>query len=194
MWAIAVPPPTCAKWLRKNKTPGTAHWVVPGAAADHEHASMDITALVHAVQTLNAADAFNAGLGAQHWQTLEPYLARHSLRAGDLLIRQGDTDRSAYLLEQGNLQVFVTGRPPGQQRVASLRPGSLVGEPGLFAEVPRSANVEAMTPCAVWTLSVARLEELCARVPSLALQVLRAAGAVMAIRVRANQERGAPLI
>jgi CRP/FNR family cyclic AMP-dependent transcriptional regulator len=155
---------------------------------------MDITTLVHAVQTLNAADAFKAGLGAQHWCTLEPYLARHSLRAGDLLIRQGDADRSAYLLEQGNLQVFVTGGPPGRQRIAILRPGSLVGEAGLFAEVPRSANVEAMTPCVVWTLSVARLEELCTRAPSLALQVLRAAGAVMGVRMRDNLVRGAPLI
>ena len=155
---------------------------------------MDITTLVHAVQTLNAADAFKAGLGAQHWQTLEPYLARHSLRAGDLLIRQGDADRSAYLLEQGNLQVFVSGGQPGRSRIAIFRPGSLVGESVLFAEVPRSANVEAMTPCIVWALSVAHLEELCARAPSLALQVMRAAGAVMAMRTRDHLMRGVPLI
>lgn len=155
---------------------------------------MDITPLVQAVQTLNADDAFKAGLGAQHWQTLGPYLSRHSLRAGDLLIRQGDTDRNAYFVEQGNLQVFVSGGPPRGHRIAILRPGSLVGESGLFAEVPRFANVEAMTPCVVWGLSVARLEELCARVPALALQVLRAAGAVMTTRARANMERGVPLI
>jgi CRP-like cAMP-binding protein len=155
---------------------------------------MDITTLVQAVQTLNAADAFKAGLGASHWQTLAPYLARHSLRAGDLLIRQGDSDRSAYLLEQGNLQVFVTGGPPGRHRIAILRPGSLVGEASLFAEVPRCANVEAMTPCTVWALSVARLEELCARAPALALQITRAAGAVLAMRMRDNLMRGVPLI
>lgn len=155
---------------------------------------MDITTLVQAVQTLKASDAFNAGLGMQHWQMLAPYLARHSLRAGHLLIHQGDSDRGAYFLEQGNLQVYVTGGLPGQPRIAILRPGSLVGEPGLFAEVKRNANVEAMTPCVVWALSLARLDELCARVPSLALPVLRAAGAVMVTRVRANLERGLPLI
>jgi CRP-like cAMP-binding protein len=116
------------------------------------------------------------------------------LRAGDLLIRQGDLDRSAYFLEQGNLQVFVSGGPPGSQRIAILRPGSLVGEAGLFAEVPRSANVEAMTPCAVWALSVSRLDELCTQLPALALPLLRAAGAVLATRAQAHCERGAPLI
>lgn len=155
---------------------------------------MDITALVQAVQTLNAVDAFKAGLDLPHWQTLAPYLARHELRAGHLLIRQGDIDRSAYLLEQGNLQVFVSGATPGRNRIAILRPGSLVGEPGLFAQIPRTANVEAMTPCTVWALSVARLDELCARAPTLALLLLRAAGAVMAVRARANLERGDPLI
>ena len=155
---------------------------------------MDITTLVQAVQTLNADDAFKAGLGPQHWQALAPYLSRHGLRAGDLLIRQGDRDRSAYLLEQGNLQVFVTGGTPGRSRICILRPGSLVGEPGLFAEVARGANVEAMTPCVVWALSAARLDELCARAAPLGLQVLRAAAGVMATRVRGHFERGVPLI
>jgi len=155
---------------------------------------MDITTLVQAVRTLNADDAFNAGLEPQQWQTLAPYLSPRDIRAGDLLIRQGHTDRTAYLLEQGNLQVFASGDVHGRGRIAILRPGSLVGELGLFAEVPRSANVEAMTPCVVWALSLAQLEELCARVPVLALQLLRAAGAVLAVRARANLERGDPLI
>jgi CRP-like cAMP-binding protein len=154
---------------------------------------MDITTLVQAVQTAKAGDAFDAGLSAQQWQTLAPYLVRRSLRAGDLLIRQGDRDRSAYFVELGNLQVFVTGGPPGRQRIAIVRPGSLVGEPGLFAELPRSANVEAMTPGVVWALHAARLDELGAKAPGVALQLLRAAGALMAARVRANLERGLPL-
>jgi len=174
---------------RNNKPDQT-----PSGAAGAKRTTMDITTLVQAVQTLNAHDAFRAGLGPQHWQTLAPYLARHSLRAGDLLIRQGDADRSAYLLEQGNLQVFVSGGAPGRQRISILRPGSLVGEPSLFADGPRHANVEAMTPCVVWGLSASRLDELCVRVPPLGLQVLRAAAGVMVTRVRAHIERGAPLI
>jgi CRP-like cAMP-binding protein len=154
---------------------------------------MDITTLVQAVQTANAGEAFDAGLGTQQWQALAPYMDRQTLRAGDLLIRQGDRDRIAYFVEQGNLQVFVTGGPPGRQRIAVVRPGSLVGEPGLFADVPRSANVEAMTPGVVWALHAARLDELGAKAPDVALRLLRAAGAVMATRVRANLERGLPL-
>ena len=52
----------------------------------------------------------------------------------------------------------------------------MVGEPGLFGDSQRMANVEAMTPCVVWALRGPRLEELAQRQPALALELLRAAG------------------
>ena len=150
---------------------------------------MEIDELVRALQSLNAEDAFRAHLSLDQWRTIAPYLARHQIRAGDLLIKQGDADRAMYFIAQGSLQIFVTGAPPGSSRVAILRAGSVVGEPGLFGDSPRLANVEAMTPCVVWALRGPRLEELAQRAPALALELLRAAGAVMAIRMRATLAR-----
>ena len=153
---------------------------------------MEFNDLVQAIQTLNAEDAFRARLNVDQWRAIAPYLTRHDIRAGDLLIKQGDSDRTMYVLGQGSLQVFVTGGPPGSNRIAILRAGSVVGEPGLFSDGPRMANVEAMTPCAVWALRGPRLEELAQRSPALALELLRAAGGVMATRMRANLQRQIP--
>ena len=153
---------------------------------------MDIDELVRAVQTLNAEDAFRPRLSFDQWRTLAPYLGRHEIRAGDMLIKQGDADRTMYLLEQGSLQIFVTGGPPGSNRIAILRAGSVVGEPGLFGDSPRMANVEAMTPCVVWALRGPRLEELAQRQPALVLELLRTAGGVMAMRMRANLAKQTP--
>ena len=153
---------------------------------------MDIGELVQALQTLNAEDAFKSRLGIDQWRTIAPYLTRHDIRAGDLLIKQGDADRTMYFLEQGSLQVFVTGGPPGSNRIAILRAGSVVGEPGLFGDTPRMANVEAMTPCVVWALRGPRLEELAQRQPALVLELLRTAGGVMALRMRANLAKQVP--
>lgn len=155
---------------------------------------MDINGLVNAIQTLNAEDAIRARLSGEQWRVIAPYLTRHEIRAGDLLIKQGDTDRSLYFLGQGNLQVFVSGGPPGSSKIAILRAGSIVGEPGLFVDGPRMANVEAMTACIVWALRGPRLEELAMRLPALALELLRAAGGVMAIRMRATLQRQTPFI
>ena len=153
---------------------------------------MQLDDLVQAIQTLNAEDAFRARLTPEQWKAVAPYLTRHDRRAGDLLIKQGDTDRTLYFLSQGSLQVFVTGGPPGSHRIAILRPGSAVGEPGLFGDGPRMANVEAMTPCVVWALRGARLDEMSQRSPGLALELLRAAGGVMAMRMRANLLKQVP--
>jgi CRP-like cAMP-binding protein len=153
---------------------------------------MDINALVQALQTLNAEDAFRPRLSIEQWRLIAPYLTRHDIRAGDLLIKQGDVDRTMYFLEQGSLQIFVTGGPPGSNRIAILRAGSVVGEPGLFGDSPRMANVEAMTPCTVWALRGPRLEELAQRQPALVLELLRTAGSVMATRMRANLAKQTP--
>ena len=101
---------------------------------------MDINALVQALQTLNAEDAFRPRLSVDQWRLIAPYLTRHDIRAGDLLIKQGDSDRSMYFLGQGSLQVFVTGGPPGSNRIAILRAGSVIGEPALFLDGPRRAH------------------------------------------------------
>lgn len=149
---------------------------------------MNIDELITTTRTLAGDEAFRPRFTAQQWQQFSPYLSQHEIRGGELLIKQGDTDRTMYLLARGTLQVYAIGAPAGT-RIAILRPGSIVGEPGLFVDGPRIANVEAMGECVVWALRAPRFEELGQRLPALALEVLRAAGAVMALRMRAITSR-----
>jgi CRP-like cAMP-binding protein len=153
---------------------------------------MDGNELIKAIQTLNTEDAFRPRLDPQQWRTFAQYLTRHELRSGDLLVKQGDHDRTVYFLGQGSLQVFVTGGAPGASRIAILRPGAVCGEPGIFIDGPRMANIEAMTACVIFAMRLPRFEELAARVPAVAVEVLRAAGAVMTLRQRANLTRQIP--
>ncbi|MEN9482740.1 cyclic nucleotide-binding domain-containing protein [Sphaerotilus montanus] len=147
---------------------------------------MGIDELIEAVQSYRADDAFRARLDLGQWRQFAAYLTAYQLRAGDLLIKQNDCDRAAYFVGQGTLQVYVSGAAPGTSRIALMRPGALVGETGLFSDQPHSANVEAMTPSIVWALHLPRFEELTARAPLIANEVLRAAGAVMVARLRAS--------
>ncbi len=153
---------------------------------------MDITALVRAIEDLKAEDAYPARLPLPDWQRIAPSLQRCELATGDLLIQRGDRERVAYLMESGHLQVFVSGGPPGSHRIATLRAGCIVGEPALFIDAPRMASVEAMTPCVLWSLAGDKLDALANEEPKLVLALLHAAGSVMAVRMRANLERGIP--
>jgi CRP/FNR family transcriptional regulator, cyclic AMP receptor protein len=150
---------------------------------------MSIQALFEAVHTLNAPDAFKPRWGYDQWRIIEAFLTRHEVRGGDLLVKQGDHDRTMYLLESGTLQVFVQP-PKAGMRLSILRAGAVVGEAGLFSDQPRMANVEAMGPCVVWALRGPRYEELAARNPALTLELVRAAAALMGVRMRANIEAG----
>ena len=49
-----------------------------------------------------------------------------------------------------------------------------------------------MTPCVVYALRLPRFEEMAARVPVIAIEVLRAAGSIMALRMRANLHKQIP--
>jgi CRP/FNR family cyclic AMP-dependent transcriptional regulator len=118
---------------------------------------------------------------------------RRTLACGEFLVERGRTEGVAHLLESGELQVFVTGGPPGSHRIAVLRAGAIVGEPGLFGSAPRMAHVEALTPCVVWTLTAERLFGLAGDDPALVIEVLAAAGRVMSERMRANLARGIPV-
>ena len=151
---------------------------------------MENQALFDAIHSLNADDAFKPRLTLEQWRVIQTYMTRHEVRAGDLLVKQADHDRTMYLLESGTLQVFVSQAKPGVSRLSILRAGSVVGEAGLFSDQPRMANVEAMTACVVWALRGPRLEELILRNPPLALELVRAAAAVMGVRMRANVEHG----
>ena len=154
---------------------------------------MNIDQLSELVQSLNADDALRPRFSREDWKMLGAFMQCYQLRAGDVIIRFRDMDRALYLLESGSLQVYVPDSGPVRRPVAILRPGSVVGEPSLFGDTPRMAQVEAMSSCVVWALTRNRFEELAARQPDLALEVLRACGAVMAERMRLNLERGLPV-
>jgi CRP/FNR family transcriptional regulator, cyclic AMP receptor protein len=154
---------------------------------------LNITALVSAIEGLRAADALPLKLAPPEWQRLGQALERRELQTGDLLVRRGERDRVAYLLQEGVLQAFVSGGPPGSHRLARLRAGAIVGEPALFVDSERMASVEALTPAVVWALKREQLDALAHDEPRIAIALLQAAGAVMAVRMRANLERGIPL-
>lgn len=160
----------------------------------HRKQRLDITPLVRAVEALHDDNAFKARLSAAQWQQLATVMHRREIAAGDMLVQRGIVEPEAYLVESGQLHVFITGGRPRSHRVAALGAGALLGEPALFGATPRMAHAEAVSATVVWSLCALRLHELATVAPLLVLEVLRAAGAVMAVRMQANLERGIPTV
>jgi serine phosphatase RsbU (regulator of sigma subunit) len=68
-----------------------------------------------------------------------------TLAAGDRLVSQGAASDSVYLLLEGDVDVLVE-TAYGAVHLARLGAGSIVGEVGVFTDVPRTASVLACGP------------------------------------------------
>ncbi|MEE4358912.1 MAG: methyl-accepting chemotaxis protein [Desulfococcaceae bacterium] len=77
-------------------------------------------------------------------------LDKRILAAGDYLIRQGEYSQEAYIIEEGDFDIFLDENP--DRIVASLKAGDIVGEIALVRDVKRTANVVARTKARVAVL------------------------------------------
>jgi hypothetical protein len=71
-------------------------------------------------------------------------IARHAtetrVNVGDVLVREGSTDRRTLIVVAGAAHVFVDGLPVG-----AVGPGAVVGELGMLESQPRACTIRAST-------------------------------------------------
>lgn len=134
---------------------------------------------MQAIEALDATDALPCRLPLEDWQQIAPYLSMRFFQTGDVLIAHGDTDRVLFILAEGQLQVQLAGHV-----IATLEPGTVVGEGAFFSGHSRSADVVASQSGLAWALSWERYEKLSKREPALALHLTQGLAAVLAVRMR----------
>ncbi len=140
---------------------------------------MNVEQLAQAVGDLQAKDALPCRLSAEEWKALAPYLSMRFLRVGDPLMHEGEAERELFILADGELQVSTRGHV-----IATLTPGSVVGEGTFFSGQPRSATVVPSTPGVAWGLHWDRFDALTRKQPRLAVHLVKGLAAVLAIRMR----------
>ena len=113
-----------------------------------------------------------------------------ALTQSQVLAEQGTQDRTLYLLETGSLTVHCEDAK-GRLRLATVAPGSAVGEGAFFTRQPRRATVQAAAACQVWSLSAARFTELSNRHPAVALELAMALGSLVSRRLFNKPKRAA---
>jgi cAMP-dependent protein kinase regulator len=123
-----------------------------------------------------AASPFFGLLPEGERKTLADRLQLVRVEPGEVVVREGDTDRSLYLVKRGAFR--VTARTPGQAEpavLAELGAGSLFGEVALVSEAPRTATVSALEEGEVLRAGEADLRPVLERHPELrrALEKLR---------------------
>jgi CRP/FNR family cyclic AMP-dependent transcriptional regulator len=150
----------------------------------------DVQGLVRAIQENESNDSFSPALTPMQWETLGSYLQPSEVRGGQVLISQNATDRSLYIIESGGLSVHYEDSK-GRVRLASVGPGSAVGEGAFFTRQPRSATVQAAATTKLWCLTPLRFTELSNRQPNVALEIAMALGSLVSRRLVNKPKRAA---
>lgn len=94
---------------------------------------------------------------------------RH-LSQGDWLCREGDPAQDVYVIEQGALDVL---KGESGQHIASIGPGTISGEYGLFSNARRTASVRATSDVRLLALDYQRFERFLMAFPQAALALVR---------------------
>jgi SulP family sulfate permease len=104
---------------------------------------------------------------------VERALGRRVFQRGDLVIKEGDTDRSLFIISKGTASVKLRlGGQDREKRVASFSPGAVFGEVALFDQEPRSATVSADEELVCYVLDDVHFRALTNEHPSIAIKLL----------------------
>jgi len=138
--------------------------------------------LAQVIAKNHAYDALDLPFTTAEWDVLSGYLQPFVLARDQVLIEQGATDRTVYLIESGTLSVHSVDEE-GRMSLAMIGAGSVVGEWAFFSSMARKSDAVAAGACKLWRLSLTRFMDLANRQPAMALRISLALGTVMAKRV-----------
>jgi signal transduction histidine kinase len=111
------------------------------------------------------------GLSDEELQHLMDNAKPFSLRAGEVLMKQGDPGNQAYVVVNGELEIT---KQSGQSviKIDVRGSGEIIGEMALLSQAPRSATVTAVTDCETLCISKEVFDNLLSTSPSAAKAVL----------------------
>jgi CRP-like cAMP-binding protein len=110
--------------------------------------------------------------------------AKQQLTPGEVLIQEGKSATSVFLVLEGALS--VTARAAGNREVARLRPGEIVGEMSFVDSRPPSATVQAVEPSSVLAIPRRSLESRLLQDAPFAARFYRAMAVFLSDRLRST--------
>jgi CRP/FNR family cyclic AMP-dependent transcriptional regulator len=107
-------------------------------------------------------------------KALAAAMTLRELSAGEVLVREGDTDDHLYVIASGVLGIIKAAGTENEMTINTVKPGDVVGELSFLDGATRYASLVAMSSSRVLGLSRGDLEGLLDKNPQLVYRVMRA--------------------
>ena len=108
-----------------------------------------------------------AGLDEEERAALDAAFAAGQCAARSTVLSAGERSEAIYLIGQG----FVSLTTSSGQGLATLGPGSILGEASLLAATPMDVSAKALADLAYWKLTDEALRKLIMQKPSIGIQL-----------------------
>jgi CRP-like cAMP-binding protein len=112
--------------------------------------------------------------------------------AGELAVRDGERDRSLFIVTAGRFEVLVWSAQRSR-RVRLLERGDIFGDLAFFDGKPRSADVRALVDAEAYMMTTAGFDRLRLAYPRLAMCFVLDLGRILSVRFREHDQRLASL-
>jgi CRP-like cAMP-binding protein len=124
-------------------------------------------------------------LGNRQRARLAQHFCRRAYPAGAVIVRQGDTSMSFYVVLSGRVRVVRHSAGDDAVDIVEEGPGSFFGEMGVIDDLPRAATVVALDPTECGLLAKWDFQRELSADPGIALSLI----SVLNTRIRTLEDR-----
>lgn len=123
------------------------------------------------------------GLSSQQLQSLSQDVQSRYFGRGDIIFREGDPGQLLYLVQSGQVRIYVNGLNGSETSVILFgRPGDMFGELAVIDGLPRSATAVALDKTTLYTINRENFRQRMLHNPQLVLNFMKE----LTYRVRYN--------
>ena len=126
-----------------------------------------------------------ADLTEAELQALAKELSRAQFKKGDAIFYEGDPGQMLYIVESGNIRIYLQTEDGQETSVTVCTSGDIFGELAVIDGLPRSASAIAMEDSVVLGLNREQFRECTRRYPQVAFNFLKA----LSVRVRSSTQQ-----
>ncbi len=125
------------------------------------------------------------GLADSEAADLEGYLEPRRFDSGAVVVDEGDTGRSMFLISRGTAEVTMSLRRSRRDRLATFQEGTVFGEVAFLDGKPRTARIEATSDLDTFELGREAFERLERERPAIAVKIQAMLSRTLSDRLRA---------
>ncbi len=100
-------------------------------------------------------------------------ISKQKFQVGDFIFFEGDVESHFYIIESGEVGIFVKNKQNQKIEVARLKPGETFGEFALIDKGARTASAQAVTDVSVMKISAEGYESMLGELPLWASTMLK---------------------